>query len=291
MKNKHVMITGAGGFIGNNISHFLCKKKFIINAFYNSKIRKIRNKNIKFIKYDLTKKIKIDKKISTLIHCAALTPPSSDQAKCLKVNKKIDESILKIIEESNINKVIFLSSMSVYGKKKRRIVFENTKLNNLDLYGKSKLFMEKKLKFLSKNKKINVVVLRLPATIGLGCHSTFLSRLSNEIKKRKKLDVYNSNTLFNGCIHINNLNKIIVKILEKNFLGFDILNIFSSKPIKIITIFNLYKQKLNKKVKFNIKKNETNNYTIDSLKFKKTYKLPLTSTIDNIKMYLNELNG
>ena len=64
------MVTGAGGFIGNNISNYLCKKKFIVHAYYNSKIRKIKNKNIKYLKRDLTKNIKINKKISTLVHCA-----------------------------------------------------------------------------------------------------------------------------------------------------------------------------------------------------------------------------
>jgi len=290
MKNKHIMVTGSGGFIGNNISNYLCKKKFIVHAYYNSKIRKIKNKNIKYLKRDLTKNIKINKKISILIHCAALTPPTFDQIQCLKINQKIDDTILKAIKKSNINKIIFLSSMSAYGKKKRKTLIENTKSSNLDFYGKSKFLMEKKLKLLSKKNNINVIVLRLSATIGSGCHSTFLSRLSSEIKK-KEINVYNSHSFFNGCIHINNLNMIIIKLLNKNFTGYDMLNIFSSNPVKIITIFNLFRKKLNKKIKFNIIKKKTNHYIISSLKYKKTYRLPLTSTIKNIKMYLNELNN
>ena len=290
MNNKHIMVTGAGGFIGNNISNYLCKKKFIVHAYYNSKIRKIKNKNIKYLKRDLTKNIKINKKISTLVHCAALTPPAFDQIQCLKINQKIDDTILRAIKKSNINKVIFLSSMSAYGKKKRKILFENTKSRNLDLYGKSKVLMEKKLKLLSKKNNINVIVLRLSAIIGSGCHSTFLSRLSSEIKK-KEVNVYNSRSFFNGCIHINNLNMILIKLLNRDFTGFDVLNIFSSNPVKIITIFNLFKKKLNKEIKFNIIKKKTNQYTISSLKFRKTYKLPLTSTIKNINMYLKELKN
>tara|TARA_Y100001980_G_C14495682_1_gene272196 strand:- start:618 stop:1160 length:543 start_codon:yes stop_codon:yes gene_type:complete len=180
--------------------------------------------------------------------------------------------------------------MSAYGKKKKKTLFENTKSSNLDFYGKSKLLMEKKLKLLSKKNNINVIVLRLSAIIGSGCHSTFLSRLSLEIKK-KEINIYNSQSFFNGCIHINNLNMILIKLLNKNFTGFDMLNIFSSKPVKIITIFNLFRKKLNKSIKFNIIKKKTNQYTISSLKFRKTYRLPLTSTIKNIKMYLKELKN
>ena len=65
MKNKHIMVTGAGGFIGNNISNYLCKNKFNVHAYYNSKIKRIKNKNIRYLKRDLTKNIKINKKIST----------------------------------------------------------------------------------------------------------------------------------------------------------------------------------------------------------------------------------
>ena len=148
--------------------------------------------------------------------------------------------------------------MSAYGKKKRKTLFENTKSSNLDSYGKSKVLMEKKLKLLSKKNNINVIVLRLSAIIGSGCHSTFLSRLSSEIKK-KEVNVYNSRSFFNGCIHINNLNMILIKLLNRDFTGFDVLNIFSSNPVKIITIFNLFKKKLNKEIKFNIikKKNKS----------------------------------
>ena len=284
------MVTGAGGFIGNNISNYLCKNKFNVHAYYNSKIKRIKNKNIRYLKRDLTKNIKINNKISTLVHCAALTPPTFDQIQCLKINQKIDDRILRAIKKSNINKIIFLSSMSAYGKKKKKTLFENTKSSNLDFYGKSKLLMEKKLKLLSKKNNINVIVLRLSAIIGSGCHSTFLSRLSLEIKK-KEINIYNSQSFFNGCIHINNLNMILIKLLNKNFTGFDMLNIFSSKPVKIITIFNLFRKKLNKNIKFNIIKKKTNQYTISSLKFRKTYRLPLTSTIKNIKMYLKELKN
>ncbi len=284
------MVTGAGGFIGNNISNYLCKNKFNVHAYYNSKIKRIKNKNIRYLKRDLTKNIKINNKISTLVHCAALTPPTFDQIQCLKINQKIDDRILRAIKKSNINKIIFLSSMSAYGKKKKKTLFENTKSSNLDFYGKSKLLMEKKLKLLSKKNNINVIVLRLSAIIGSGCHSTFLSRLSLEIKK-KEINIYNSQSFFNGCIHINNLNMILIKLLNKNFTGFDMLNIFSSKPVKIITIFNLFRKKLNKSIKFNIIKKKTNQYTISSLKFRETYRLPLTSTIKNIKMYLKELKN
>ena len=290
MKNKHIMVAGAGGFIGNNISNYLCKKKFIVHAYYNSKISKIKNKNIKYLKRDLTKNIKINKKISTLVHCAALTPPTFDQIQCLKINQKIDDTILRATKKSNINKIIFLSSVSAYGKKKKKILFENTKSSNLDLYGKSKVLMEKKLKLLSKKNNINVIVLRLPAIIGSGCHSTFLSRLSLEIKK-KEVNVYNSLGLFNGFIHVNNFRIILIKLLNKKFTGYDMLNIFSSNPIKIITIYNLFRKKLNKKIKFNILKKKTNLYTVSSIKFRKVYRLPLTSAIKNINMYLKELKN
>ena len=51
MKNKkfQVMITGAGGFIGGNLSNYLSNKYNIV-GYYNSKLRVKLKKNIKLKK-------------------------------------------------------------------------------------------------------------------------------------------------------------------------------------------------------------------------------------------------
>ena len=135
-----VLITGSSGFIGKNLVVRLSKSHSII-ALSHKKILK-KNKNIKYI-YLKKKKILNLKKVDAIIHCAASTPPKYSQNECYKNNRYLDNLIISFYKNYNIKKFIYLSSMSVYGKIKNKIVKENDRPKNLDLYGMSKFETEK----------------------------------------------------------------------------------------------------------------------------------------------------
>ena len=65
--------------------------------------------------------------IDTIIHCAASTPPKYSQNQCYKNNRNIDDLIFSFAKRKKINNFIYLSSMSIYGKKKNKIVKINCK--------------------------------------------------------------------------------------------------------------------------------------------------------------------
>ena len=138
--------------------------------------------------------------------------------------------------------------------------------------------------------KIKDIVLRLSTVIGKGCHSTFLSRLSEEIFKKNKIEIYNPNSKYNSCIHISNLNKIILKLLNFNQKkDFDVVNIHSSNPMKIIDIFKLFHRKTNnKKIKYFLKRSKKKSYLLKS-KSLKSYKISVTSTKSNLQKFISEI--
>ena len=288
-KINNILITGAGGFIGGNLSNFL-SSRYNVFAFYNSKKRVKLKKKIKKFKQDLKNIKYINKKIDTIIHCASVVPPTNSQEKCFRVNISMDRALEKSILKSNIKKIIFLSSVSIYGKNRKNTIYESTKPLRPDRYGQSKLLGEKKFKNLSKKKKIKVIVLRLSTVIGKGCHSTFLSRLSEEIFKKNKIEIYNPNSKYNSCIHISNLNKIILKLLNLNQKkNFDVVNIHSSNPMKIIDIFKLFHRKTNnKKIKYFLKRSKKKSYLLKS-KSLKSYKISVTSTKSNLQKFISEI--
>ena len=77
-------------------------------------------------------------------------PPSYPQKNCYKNNTNVDNKILSLIKKSNVS-IIYLSSISVYGKNKPKVISENTRPKPSDLYGKSKLETELKIKNYQKN--------------------------------------------------------------------------------------------------------------------------------------------
>ena len=139
-----VLITGSSGFIGYRIYNFLKKRKINITEISRSKKNSKTN-----LKIDLTEFKKINKKFDVLIHCAANTPPKYNNRE-IKKNYLINYNILKIAKETGIKKIIYLSSMSIYEKNKKRI-YENSQKTSKDVYGKTKLHGERI--FLNNNSK------------------------------------------------------------------------------------------------------------------------------------------
>ena len=290
MKNKkfQVMITGAGGFIGGNLSNYLSNKYNIV-GYYNSKLRVKLKKKIKLKKKNLKKIKKIGKNVRILIHCASVVPPNNKQSSCFKANTLMDSALIRTIKYSKIQKIIFLSSVSVYGVKKQKVIYENSRFSKPDLYGLSKKIGENNFKKISNKNKIDVMILRLSTVIGKNCHSTFLSRLSENIRKTNEIGIYNPESYYNSCIHISNLNKIIHKLIKlKQKKKFDVINIYSKKPIRLKSIYNLFKNKLNKKAKLKEISSKKNSYIMKSIIAEK-YGLKFSSTKSNLKKFISDL--
>ena len=70
------------------------------------------------------------------------------------------KNLIKFSNKNNVKKLIFLSSVDVYGQVKNKILFEDYKPLKPNLYGKSKFISEKL--FCNKNNKFKAICLRIP---------------------------------------------------------------------------------------------------------------------------------
>lgn len=290
MKKINIAVTGGSGFIGNNVVNYLSKNKNLkLYSFFRNKL-KDKKKNVDYIKLDLIKSFKFRNNISILIHCASLTPPRTDPKICLKKNILMDKNILKALDLSKIKKIIFLSSISVYKKKNKSVISEDSQLDRLNPYGLSKIIMEEELYKLSLNKTIkNIFILRLSGVLGNGSHSNFISELYKKFKSKKfkSFYVFNSNNYYNSVIHVNDLNKIITKLIFKNSTNnFKIINIFSLNPIKWKSIFKIFKKKLDNNVKLFDKTSKSVSYLMKS-KNSRFLKIKLPTVKETLIKYLD----
>lgn len=227
-----IVITGNTGFIGKNLENFLRKKNYEIITLGRHK-----SNDIKFNMYNSgnLKFSKSLKKIDILIHTASISVNEFYRKK--KINKKtiikIIESELKSLEylikfskKKKINKFIFISSASVYGKNTINKPF-NTKqtARPSDLYGSLKLAMENLGSRLFKN----FISLRLFQVYG-----------PNDLKFRLIPAVINSNkiNLKNCCqvtdiIFHEDLNNLILKLILAKKVYKGIYNAGSGQPIHL----------------------------------------------------------
>jgi len=165
-----VLITGGLGYIGSHIYLSLIKKDYypiIIDDLSTSNISvvksltKITSKKVDFYEGDIrntgfVKNIILNKKINTIIHLAGKKSVEESV-----INSKIymdcnvggTESIIKSIEGTNCNKIIFSSSALVYGNTVKQSIDEQHSLNSNSPYAESKILSEKAL--LSKSQNSN----------------------------------------------------------------------------------------------------------------------------------------
>jgi nucleoside-diphosphate-sugar epimerase len=156
-----ILITGTTGFLGKII-----KNELIKNELYDL------NRLTGSYHVDLGEKIPyFDNQFELVIHVAGLAhkvPKSDDKfEKFYKVNVTGTSNLLKGLEQSGISsKLLFISTVAVYGLNNGLLINEESKPRALDPYGLSKIKAEKLV--LDWCKKYNVIctILRIPLLAG-----------------------------------------------------------------------------------------------------------------------------
>ena len=144
IKSRTILVTGGAGFIGSHlINNLLNKGDNIVcidnlNEFYNPSIKKLNQVNhyeydhYEFYEGDildegLVKSIFKNHDIEIVIHLAAMAgvrPSISNPSLYTEVNIIGTRIILDAMVESNVERLIFASSSSVYGNNKKIPFFE-----------------------------------------------------------------------------------------------------------------------------------------------------------------------
>lgn len=261
IKNSYTLVTGVDGYSGSTIKKLLEKSK--INLIGVSR----RYSKNKILQWNLIKKNKkkINYKIDCIIHTAAIhkIKDFSNKLKNKNKNKNIlmTKNLIEFAKEKGIKNFIFFSTIDLsHGK------FTGIKKN----YNLSKLKSEQ---IISQAYKKNIfekaVILRIPAIVGKNANENFLI---NSIKKLEfdKDILIEDRQKYNNFVHINDLYKLVLKIIifckaKKNKKSRFLckINCLSSNSIHISKKILKIKRYLNSNSKISIIKNN------DRLKFLK----------------------
>ena len=287
-----ILITGSSSSVGKKLINILSKKYKILGSF-NKKAHGIKkNKNIWFKKINLEKEIKIKKsyEIKCIVHVASKVPSNGNDYKNYKRNIKISKNILRFVKKNHIKRLIFFSTMSVYGNHKKKIIKENyTNLidpKKLDYYGKAKLESERLfLNYAKKNREFILTIYRLCGIVGKDSKNNFLSNTFNNVKKNKAVYISNPNSLFNNLITDHNIAQILLKSIDFEKRN-DIYNLASQKPIILRKIIKRIFIGLNKKVNISIVKSKKP--FLVGLKKKLIKNYNIYAVDKSIKQFINE---
>ena len=286
MKNR-ILITGSNSFVGSEIINYLSKYNYNLIATYRKNKNEFKSKKVKLVKFDLKKKLNLNKRFGVLVHCASVTPVNEFRENYYKINQIGFKNLISLCLKSKCNKIILISSVAVYGDVKKTIT-EKSFARGKSKYAKSKLKMENILFRFAKKNKINSVVLRLSQVIGSKSVNNYFSDLKKKIHSNKKITIslQSKKDYFNNLCHINDLCINIKKLIDGNIIlnKNEVFNFASNKPITI----NKFKKIIysyNKNIQF-VESNIPKFYKISLNKTNK-YNLKFRSTLRAIKSSLN----
>jgi UDP-glucuronate 4-epimerase len=255
-----ILITGTCGFIGYSLAESLLKKNNIVygidnlNDYYSVSIKKLRLKNLKQNKNFIFKKIDISnrnllfkffrkKKIDIIFNFAA---QAGVRYSLIKPDSYFFSNLIGFLnicdlaKSLKVKKVFFASSSSVYGDAKKYPVKESFDLNPKNIYGLTKKMNEISAKTLSLDGKIKFIGLRFFTVFGeWGRPDMMLFKVMESYQKNLFFYLNDSGKHFRDFTYIQDVVSILNKLIKVNFKNnFQLFNVCSNRPIKVIKIIN-----------------------------------------------------
>jgi len=252
-----ILITGCAGFIGFHLSNTILKKdkkiKIIgidnLNNYYSSRYKKKRlnilkkHKNFSFFKLDISNYNKLKKvfkksKINLIINLAAqagVRYSISNPKEYISSNIVGFHNIAELSRLHKINRIIYASSSSVYGERKKFPLKETDDINPNNIYSLSKKNNEEIAEIYSKYYKIKFIGLRFFTIYGeWGRPDMLILKYILSTKNKKVFYLNNYGKHFRDFTYIEDAIKNILILMKKKFKNnHEIFNICSNNPISI----------------------------------------------------------
>lgn len=239
-----VLITGVTGFIGSYLAReFSINGIEVVGVVRNNNYK--NNLNCKVINCDLSYGLNYNKPVDAIIHASANSSNrNSNLENYISDNIIATQKIIEYACKYNVNKIIYLSTITIYGDINCNILNEDTPIINPSYYGLTKYISENLLK---DNKYLNCISLVLPGVLGYNQGNAWLFNVGKKMIKNETVEIYNSNELFNNLVYIKDLEVFIRKLIYNKFENFEKLFLGSKDCMKIIDICRLLKEFLNSK--------------------------------------------
>ena len=263
----NVLVTGASGFAGSHIAIFLAKHGFNVSAISRSGnfsyIEQLADNTtmIDRITTDLADHVPDLNKYDTIIHAAATSPWAGISDEKMYVDNFLaTKNLLRKVKTSSVSRLIYLSSISSFGRIEQEIINEDTPIIEPGVYGRTKLLCEK---LICQEKNLGSISIRLPAVIGKFSTRNWISEVARQLIENDRLCYYNPNNLFNNVVHVEDLNKFILNILQFPIKQYGPVVLGSSNPIEVKDVVNILSTNLCENSEIEVYKKEHQAFLID----------------------------
>ena len=173
---QKILITGINGYIGSNLARVLLRagnRVIGLDVVFNNLIDLKDDANLSCFPVDITKDDAMPAvagDAGAVVHCAALVHKRStdlSRENYFRINHLGTRNVLRHLDPDRLEKIIFLSTVSVYGNIQPGLEpEENMKPGPDDFYGESKLAAEEEIRSFAERHNIPYIILRLSPVYG-----------------------------------------------------------------------------------------------------------------------------
>ena len=270
---KKILICGATGFIGKNITLGLSKNKnYEIHAVRFKRPAYKTSDNVKWHKADLRNPASVDKLIKNMdivVQAAATTSGSKDIVSKPHIhvtdNAVINSFIFRSAYTHEIKHFIFPSCTVMYPSSKKATKENDFTGRIIDKYkgaGETKVYLEKIAKFYSMLSKTKFTIIRHSNIYGpydkydLDKSHVFGATITKVMKAKDDLEVWGDGSEIRDFLHADDLVNFIKKAISKQKTQYEIYNCGSGKAITIKQLCNLIVKISKKPLKIKFNKNK-----------------------------------
>lgn len=228
-----VVITGAAGLIGSA----LVRQFSSMGATVVAVVKQTLPSELPGVSYVLWSELADavrNRPISTLFHCAATHPTSNTEATpsgLASGNLALTQILTSQFTTRQIQRLIYLSSLSVYGADVVGSLHEDGPLGNPDLYGQAKRQTEI---FLQQSSVAHsTLVLRLAGILAQGNLKPLPGRWLQRLQQGLTLEISGATAPYNHGYLLDDLVQLCVHAHQQTLAHFITMNVASSEPIPV----------------------------------------------------------
>ncbi len=215
--NKKVLLVGGSGYLGRNLKYALAKKGYDVTITGTREPSEAGYIKINLEKPSTFENVARTNYYMVIVLASKIRSLGTQQIghPDFEINVNGLGQFLDFIRSKEItNKLVYMSSMTVYSPENNSPVEENMSLAPISTYGLSKKVAEDLIRFASHHSSIKNMILRLPGIYGGNRQGGFIYNTIQKIKRSEKVQINTTGLGYWEAIHIDDLVDMIIQLLS-----------------------------------------------------------------------------
>ena len=274
---NRIVVLGSNGFLGTALNENLSKTNLHVRYMIHTKNKKLKNNE--FYGDILDQNILLKNLHDNDVVVNLVGQYDKNFSRFFDANLKGSFNLLETAKKKKNLKIIFASSINVYGENCKQNSKETDLPNPMTEYGIVKFLTEQLYEKYSKLFGLNVIILRFSNIYGKNKKTGLISNIVNSTPKKPALISNNGNQL-RDFLHVDDAAKGIIRAIKTNSKNFDVFNIASGEQISPNHIIQLIQKQSKQKIYFKLYKQKLDERCISANPSKASRKLKFSPKID-----------